>query len=107
MDVVYQKSGMVPGVLTTLNGKLIQFIFYSIDSLINLKLSEGMVLFISEPNRHEVLGYLVKIDGLKMEFKNITTDGGKLYPNGQKKNWLKESEYPNSKRRVITIPFLH
>ena len=27
MDVVYHKSGMVPGVLTTLNGKVIHFIF--------------------------------------------------------------------------------
>ena len=34
MDVLYQKSGMVPGVLTTLNGKLIQFIFYSIDLIV-------------------------------------------------------------------------
>ena len=75
--------------------------------MINLNISAGMVLFISEPNRNEVLGYLVKIDGLNMELKNITTNGGKLYPNGQRKNWLKESEYPNSKRRVITIPFLN
>ena len=27
MDVVHHKSGMVPGVLTTLNGKVIQLIF--------------------------------------------------------------------------------
>ena len=65
-----------------------------------------MVLFINEPNRNEVLGYLVKIVGLKMELKNITTKGGKLYPNGQRKNWLNEIEYPNSERRVIAIPFL-
>ena len=63
----------------------------------------GMILFFNEPNIEEKLGYLVNTDGLKMEFKNITI---KLYPKGQKINWLGQIVSPDINNRIRAIPFL-
>ena len=64
----------------------------------------GATLFINEPNEEEILGYFVIKDGVKIEFRNISTIG-RLFHEGQKTSWLKELDYPNSKRRVVAIPY--
>ena len=66
---------------------------------------QGVLLFINEPNEQEVLGNIVVKDGLKIEFINITTKD-RLFQEGQKISWLKELDYPNSKRRVVAISYL-
>ena len=66
---------------------------------------QGATLFINEPNEQEILGYFVFKDGLKIEFKNISTIG-RLFQEGHKISWLKELDYPNSKRRIVAIPYM-
>ena len=66
---------------------------------------QGATLFINEPNEQEILGYFVVKDGLKIEFRNISTTG-RLFQEGQKTSWLKELDYPNSKRRIVAIPYM-
>ena len=64
---------------------------------------EGMTLFFNEPNIGEVFGYLVNMDGLKMEFTNVTI---RLNPKGQKTDWLGELVFPDINNRIVAIPFL-
>ena len=66
---------------------------------------QGATLFINEPNEEEILGYFISKDGLKIEFRNISTIGT-LFLEGQKISWLKKLDYPNSKRRIVAIPYL-
>ena len=75
-----------------------------IDQINNFNI-KGATLFINEPNEEEILGYVVVKYGLNIEFRNTSTIG-RLFQEGQKNSWLKELDYPNSKRRVVAIPYL-